>query len=131
MAAFLLSFGLLGLASLQATSLRYTSSASQRSQATYLAYDMADRLRANRAAALDGAYDAQAIADSPPACSAATLSGSTAERDLQFWTTALACQLPQGTGALDRTDSTVTITVQWDDSRGQEAPKQFVMETEL
>ncbi len=131
MAALLLSLGLLGLASLQATSLRFASSVSQRSQATYLAYDIADRIRANRPATLDGAYDGQAFPETPPACSAVELIGTTAERDLQAWTTHLACQLPRGVGALDRTGAIVTITVRWDDSRGQDAPKQFLMETEL
>lgn len=41
-----LSIGLLGLAGLQATSFKFNSTAYQRSQATSLAYDIADRIRA-------------------------------------------------------------------------------------
>ena len=46
-AMLVLAVGLLGLAGLQATSLKNNQSAYNRSQATQLAYDMADRMRAN------------------------------------------------------------------------------------
>ncbi len=46
-AMLVLAVGLLGLAGLQATSLRNNQSAYNRSQATQLAYDLADRMRAN------------------------------------------------------------------------------------
>ena len=72
-AVLVLAIGLLGLAGLQATSLRVNQSASMRSQATNLAYDMADRIRANRGAALAGSYDSQALATTPPACAVITL----------------------------------------------------------
>ena len=44
-----LSIGLLGLAAMQVRSIKNTHSAYLRSQATYLAYDMLDRMRANMA----------------------------------------------------------------------------------
>ena len=44
---FILGVGLLGLAGLQATSLSFNHSAYNRSQATILAYDIIDRMRAN------------------------------------------------------------------------------------
>lgn len=47
-ALVVLSVGLLGLAALQATGLRSSSSALQRNQAVLFASDMADRMRANR-----------------------------------------------------------------------------------
>jgi len=50
-AMLVLAFGLLGLAGLQATSLKNNQSAYNRSQATQLAYDMADRIRSNLAEA--------------------------------------------------------------------------------
>jgi len=46
-AMLVLAVGLLGLAGLQATSLKNNQSAYNRSQATQLAYDMADRIRSN------------------------------------------------------------------------------------
>ena len=46
-AMLVLAVGLLGLAALQASSLRNAQSAYNRSLATELAYDLADRMRAN------------------------------------------------------------------------------------
>jgi type IV pilus assembly protein PilV len=51
-AVLVLSIGLLGLAGLQAASLRNNHSGYLRSQATILAYDYIDRMRANRDVAL-------------------------------------------------------------------------------
>lgn len=44
----ILAFGLLGFALLQTMNLRYTQSANHRTQATNLAYDLLDQMRANR-----------------------------------------------------------------------------------
>lgn len=62
-ALFVLSVGLLGLATLQATSLRYNSDSYFRTQATILAYDIMDRMRANVARVTAGDYDAATKAD--------------------------------------------------------------------
>src|SRR5699024_7298926 len=58
-----LSIGLLGLAGLQALMLYQHHSAYQRSQATILTYDIIDRMRTNRNAALNGDYDLNLTAD--------------------------------------------------------------------
>jgi type IV pilus assembly protein PilV len=55
-ALLILTIGLLGLGTLQMTSLRYNHSALLRSQATLLAQDILDRMRANRATAVGGSY---------------------------------------------------------------------------
>lgn len=47
-ALLVLAFGLLGFALLQTLNLRYTQSANYRTQATNLAYDLLDQMRANR-----------------------------------------------------------------------------------
>ncbi len=56
-AVVILSVGLLGLAGMQARGMRNSHDAYLRSQAAILAYDIADRMRANRDAALAGDYD--------------------------------------------------------------------------
>lgn len=56
-AVVVLSVGLLGLAGLQVAGLRVNQGAIQRSQATMLAYDVFDRMRSDRTAALAGKYD--------------------------------------------------------------------------
>ena len=121
-----LSIGLLGVAALLSTGLRNNHSAQLRSQATVLAHDIADRMRANRQAALDGNYDT-ALAD------AITLSGGdpVSTVDLSEWKTLLATALPAGRGAISRNGSVVTITIEWDDSRGVGNALQFQTQTDL
>ncbi len=53
----ILAVGLLGLAMLQTTGLRNNTNSYSRTQATYLAYDLAERMRANVPAFQAGNYD--------------------------------------------------------------------------
>jgi type IV pilus assembly protein PilV len=55
-ALLVLSVGLLGLALLQATGLKFNNDSYMRTQATILAYDLIDRMRANKVAADAGKY---------------------------------------------------------------------------
>jgi type IV pilus assembly protein PilV len=127
-----LAIGLLGLAGLQATSLRFNNSAYHRSQATSLACDMADRMRVNRQAALGGAYDGQACNDPPLACAVVAPAGDLDQQDLEAWCNALTCTLPLGTGSITRNGDVFTINVRWNDSRDpDDDPLDFVMDTEL
>lgn len=120
-----LSIGLLGIAMLQMNSLNANHSAYMRSQAVNLAYDMTDRMRANRQAALDGDYD-HALGATPP-------SGQTvAVQDINAWLTELGAVLPEATGGIQRVDDQVTVSVRWQDTRaGAEAcePVEEVEET--
>ena len=126
-ALLVLSIGLLGVAALQLSSLRANHSSSLRSQATLLAYDIVDRMRANQSAASNGAYDT-ALGITPTG-------GTVAQDDLVRWKQNLTNTLPTGDGAVARSGAggavKFTITVQWDDSRGAEAPLSFVMETQI
>ncbi|HPE00801.1 MAG: hypothetical protein RLZ55_1007 [Actinomycetota bacterium] len=108
-AIVVLSIGLLGLAGLQANSLRTSQSALYRSQAATFAEDMAERMRANLGGARTYEIDMSA---------AAPTGTSVADRDRAEWLARLA-NLPAGDGAIaiDAVNRTVTITVQWDDSR--------------
>jgi type IV pilus modification protein PilV len=56
-AVLVLAIGLLGLARLQMTVMKSNQSAYLRSQASLLAYDISERMRANRTAALGGSCD--------------------------------------------------------------------------
>jgi len=56
-ALIVLSIGLLGLAHLQLFGLESTNDSYRRSMVGYIANDLADRMRANRQAALSGSYD--------------------------------------------------------------------------
>lgn len=119
-----LSIGLLGVAALQMTGLRSNLSSSWRSQATYLSYDIIDRMRANRNNR--AAYEV-GIGAAPALPGVVGL-------DLAAWKANLAATLPGGDGKVevDDPDNTViTITVQWDDSRGVEAPLEFVTRSRI
>ena len=124
-----LSIGLLGLAGLQASGLRNNHSAYLRTQATFLAMEIADRMRANRDAAVNGSYDLLRSAD--PASGT-----SIAANDLITWINDLENRLPSGDGAISRNGDLFTITVFWNDTRytGSELDANltsFAMQTEL
>ncbi len=107
----ILSVGLLGIAALHTASLRNNLDSALRSQASALAADIADRMRANRNAALDLQYNL-ALGDATPAM---TGTPTLAQRDLNAWRTLLAQVLPGGTGAVavDPATDICLITVQW------------------
>jgi type IV pilus assembly protein PilV len=112
-ALVVLSIGLLGVAALQLSSLRMNGSAASRSQATLLAYDVADRMRANKAAALAGNYDI-GFSSNPTA-------GTVAGDDLVRWRTSLTDTLgPTATSEIRRvgagTATTYVISVRWTDA---------------
>lgn len=114
-AIVVLSIGLLGLAGLQVTSVQSNHSAYQRSQASLLANDLADRMRANRTQAQTNAY----VADYATSSSSHTVSGTRAAIDLAEWLNNLALKLPDGQGKVEKSGSLVTIHVRWNDNRGR------------
>lgn len=106
-----LSIGLLGVAGLQLLGLKANFSAGSRTQATYLAYDIADRMRANRTDALAGNYNI--------ALGAAASGTGTANLDKAAWKSALASSLFQGDGSVSvDVNGVATIVIQWNDARG-------------
>lgn len=136
--ALILSIGLVGVAGLQAVSLKNNQSAYMRSQATALAYDLADRMRTNVAGANTGFYD-PASASLSATC--ATTSGCTSQQlahnDLSEWAALLDSSLPMGTGFVcidstpydgsgvgdpqcDGNGTRFSIKVWWDDNRDGE-----------
>jgi type IV pilus assembly protein PilV len=123
----ILAFGLLGIAALQATTLRNTQSAMERSQAVVATYAILDRMRANIGVAEKGGYDLDMCA----APTAGTLAGN----DQVEWIKAIkaglgnsACGQISGCGT-----NTCKVTVQWDDTRGSQGSgtQQFKTETRL
>jgi type IV pilus assembly protein PilV len=135
-ALVVLSVGLLGLAALQQNAVKFNYDAHLASQATALAYDMADRIRGNRQAARADAYDS-VFAAVPPACNAVIAAGTVVAQDIAAWRRALTCALPAGNGQIDwdNPSEILTITVRWDPSRGTDplnnSEEIFVMTTGL
>ncbi len=115
------SIGFLALTLLMHTSLQNTNSAFYRSVATEQAYDMADRIRANRGAAGDNVVNYGGVeASADPGC---IVAGCTALQLAQYdgwhWNQTNARVLPSGGGSIVPTTATgkVTVTVSWDDNR--------------
>ncbi|WP_455374911.1 type IV pilus modification protein PilV [Kaarinaea lacus] len=116
-----LSFGLLGLAGLQADGLRSNNDAYMRSQASLLAYDMLDRMRANLQGVENGFYD-DLLSTTPtdPGCVNSGCSiQQMSENDAFEWNQKLAELLPDGQGRVigSGSGSVFTITVMWDERR--------------
>lgn len=105
-----LALGLLGNAGMITNSLRQNNSAYMRSEATFLAYEIIECMRANRAAAMLGSYNT--------GLGGVAASSSVAGTDLAYWKATLSSSLPAGDGAVavDMAGN-VTVTVQWDDNR--------------
>lgn len=136
-ALLVFSIGLLGLASLQVSGLSFNRSAYERTQANYLAYDILDKMRANRTAANDGSYD-NAFGDYPSAlscvgstanCSAANM----AQADIYQWKNELGTLLASGKGSVARSivggATVIVVTVRWDDHAG--GTTDFIVRGEL
>jgi type IV pilus assembly protein PilV len=116
-----LMVGLLGLAGLQLYNLKANHSAYMRTQASIAAYDMLDRMRANMEQALDGDYDRTIPGTIDKTGCVDTATATIADQDLNAWTNYLWDNLPSGCGSVvvNAGTSEATVTVQWDDSRGE------------
>lgn len=104
-ALLVLSIGLLGVAALQVNALQSNQMSHVRSQASVLAYDLADRMRANRAVALAGGYNV--------AFGATPVGTNLNQLDVQNWKAALANTLPTGDGQLTLVGNVAVIQVRW------------------
>lgn len=119
---FIISIGILGLVIMQATGLNSNQRAYQRSQATILAYDMADRMRANTSAInnyltsfmVPTSATRQVGCITTGVCSTADM----AQNDLYEWNIALSTALPDSNGAITTNGAGLyTVIVRWDDDR--------------
>ncbi len=119
----LTAIGLLGQMSLQMNSLQGNQSAYQRSQATFLAADILDRMRANQYGVTQGNYDAidTAVSYASPGCINNTV-GCSAQKlaleDKAEWTSNVKKYLLNGsttTGSATITgdNGVFTITIKW------------------
>lgn len=125
-ALIVLAIGMLGIARMLLLSHKASTSNYIRQNAIQSAYNMLDRMHANRQAALDGNYTGGNLvssgaptAPSTPSVNCSTSSCSTAELanyDTFIWLTRDVAQLPNGCGKIEVANTQVTVTVQWDDS---------------
>lgn len=120
----IVAIALLGTAGLQVYAMRVNQSGQFRTQAIFLASDIAERMEANRAAAIAGNYvqtltsttTVPAFDCTTTACNSANL----ANWDLSQWGQAIAILLPQATWQISQTSVsnnpiTYSIVISWTD----------------
>ncbi|MCV6637846.1 type IV pilus modification protein PilV [Candidatus Albibeggiatoa sp. nov. NOAA] len=130
-ALLILSIGLIGIASLQARGQQFNHSAYVRTQAAFLAYDIMDRMRANKDNLDNNNADNGSYAFKEGACPEANISCDTTacsvtdivSYDLGSWCQSLESTLPLGKGEIswDTNDSLYTITIYWTEDRDEDA----------
>lgn len=122
-ALLILGVGLLGAAAIQLNALKYTDSSRMLSQASFIAYDMMDRIRANAAADYTVAPPASGNQD------------NARDQDLYDFTTNIA-QFggPTATGSVTVNQRIYTVTITWDDSRAAQvdnSQRSFVLSSRV
>lgn len=136
-ALLVLAFGLLGFALLQTMNLRFTQSANHRTQATNLAYDLLDQIRANRLQAPEytaitpGTFAGETGLNCPQTVAAVTDS-------IKRWRCQVVATLGTGANATVNytpADGMITVDVAWNDQRWDANPlnreKHFQLSTQL
>lgn len=117
------AIGLLGYAGLLLNTQKKNNDAYYRTQATLMASDMLESMRANSAPALQGDYNI-AVGSAP------TASGM-AGADLARWKSNLAEGLPAGNGSVSvDLQGNATIVIQWDGS-GTGVPTAFTTQSAI
>lgn len=140
-----LAVGLLGMASLTVGSLKNNQGAFLRTQASILAYDIADRMRSNVTEAISGSYDGKTTASSytAPACGADGCTGvQRVTADLLAWKQQMEgvngnmAMLPGGVGTISggagatTAGNTFTVTITWSEDRWSDAADSMAVETQ-
>ncbi len=126
-AVLVMGIGMLGIASLQATSLRNSQSSLERSQAVIATYAIIDAMRANRATALAGGYNIGSTCAVPAG-------GNLVANDHAAWLQGIQNGLGAGAcGAIACAAANCTVTVTWDDSLGTggNAAQSVITQTQL
>ncbi len=156
-AVLVMGIGVLGVTGLQVVSLQNNRAALQQADATQLAYDMLDRIRANPAGVPRGqAYNGLALADDPPNAGNCIANVCSAAQMVNFDQALWKCQLgefsehqectdlrdndllpalteqpglPDGDGSIGVTGAgIIRVTVQWSGLDGQQ--RQVVVESQ-
>ncbi len=123
--ALIMAVGLLGMAAMQLRSVQFNQAAYLRSQASFLAGDMAERMRLDRPNARDGRYDV--------AYEGQKQGDSLADSEVNDWKTLLSNTLPAGDGAIDCDDNVCRVSIRWKESasRDDNAWVEFFYDTRL
>ena len=145
-AVLVMGIGVLGITGLQVVSLQNNRAALMRSEATQLAYDMLDRIRANPTGTPTGAGYTLGVADDPPNGGNCHTGNCSSAQMVAFDQAVWKCQLgaygtnsectrlrgadiipsllqqpglPNGNGSVELNGNVITVTVTWDGLNGQ------------
>jgi type IV pilus assembly protein PilV len=141
----ILSIGLLGLGLLQANSLKSSFSADQRTQASNLAYQMVDMMRANRTSAYEYTYvDGEQGTQDPTQCNTYIPPAATAppppaapdtviNQDSFGWLCQVVRILPNAVPQVQLNAGNASVQIQWTDRGPTGAATQttFIVQSEL
>lgn len=121
-ALLVLAIGLLGFALLQTMNLRYTQSAQYRTQATNLAYDLLDQMRANRyQAAWYGTAGFTAGEVDVDECPERPTGSVSIEDSITRWQCQVVRTLgPSAYAGVTYDNSVVTVSIIWGDQRWED-----------
>ena len=122
------SLGMLGVAGLQTKTVAFSQASLTRSQASALADDIIDRMRADRVNAIAGKWNTDADKSAAEVVTTGTGIYST---DLKDWKSQVEDLLPEGKAKIFVQTGTVTIDIWWNDSRGAEDDYHFHTVTKL
>lgn len=139
-ALVILAIGLLGFALLQTMNMRFTQSANYRTQATNLAYDLLDQMRANRMQAFwySGSTGASFAAGTVN-CATFTRpvgAAATIQNNVERWRCQVVRALgPSASAGVTYVNGVARVTIAWGDQRWDQANPDalttFVVETRL
>jgi type IV pilus assembly protein PilV len=135
-ALLVLSVGMIGVAALHGQALSASGTALHRSEAIYLAGNMAERIRVNRGAetAYQGAAGDNNCDDPTGAGGVKCTPSEMAAHDLFLWQDEISRNLPGGQGAVavdtGANPTSYTITVSWDEP-DEDDPVTFSFEFQL
>jgi type IV pilus assembly protein PilV len=111
-AVLIMGIGLLGIAAMQATTLRNSQSSVERSQAVVQTYTILDSMRANLDAARNNLSNIGLTCTVPAG-------GTLITNDQRFWLQTVQANLgTTACGQIECASNACKITLQWDDSRG-------------
>lgn len=127
----IMAIGMLGIASMLILAHKANTSSYLKQQATQISYNIIDRMRANRQAAINGSYNVNNLSSGVPTlpstptdcrttqCNAALL----ATYDVWYWLAREVNLLPNGSAsiatAVNAGNTIVTVIIQWNDSPAQ------------
>lgn len=129
----ILGIGLLGAAAIQLNALKYTDSSAMTSQASFIAYDMMDRIRANvdgnavnNGSTVLASYGLASLSAAP----VADMNNAVAQDLADFRTNVTAFAGTSGANSkIEIAKPVVTITIYWDDTRSAAASDQALTGT--